>query len=57
METKPGVMTTEFFLVLVPNLITIVNGLQGRVPDKWELAALTVLNGFYAALRTWLKKT
>jgi hypothetical protein len=54
-EVKPGFMTTEFWLVVVTNLITVMQSLQGQIDAKWVVFALAGLNGVYAFIRALVK--
>jgi len=52
---KPGWKSTEFQLVAVTNLITTVQALTGVIPPEYAIVVLAVLNGVYAALRSYVK--
>lgn len=52
---KSGYKTSEFWLVVVSNLIAIVGALNGVLDPKTAAIALAVLNGVYSTLRTIAK--
>lgn len=52
---KAGHKTTEFWLTIVSNLITIAGALQGMIDGKTAAVILAVLNGVYTVLRTIAK--
>jgi len=54
---KPGWKTTEFWLVVVANLMNVVGALKGLVKPEIATIAVTVLDGLYAILRTFAKKS
>lgn len=54
--SKSGWKTTEFWLVIITNLLGVVGALKGILGDEVVTIALTVLNSIYAILRT-LSKT
>lgn len=54
---KPGWKTTEFWLVVVHNLIYIVGGLKGVISPKIATIATIALTAVYSILRTTLKMT
>lgn len=58
MTTNPqskGVVTTEFWLVLLANIISAVMAHFEKIDAPWALTAITVLTGLYALLRAALK--
>lgn len=55
-KVKPGWKTTEFWLVVLPNIQQFVNALQGGLPDRITMIALALLNGAYAIARSIAKK-
>lgn len=52
---KSGIKTTEFWLIIITNIITIINGLQGLIDAKTATIILAILNGIYTTLRTLSK--
>lgn len=58
METKPGYLTTEFWVTMFGNLSGLLNlvGAWDFVPNKWIVIALAVLNGLYAVSRGQAKQ-
>ena len=54
--TKPGYKTTEFWLVVVSNLTTIVTALNGVVSPEKATVILAILNGIYTILRSLVKQ-
>lgn len=53
---KSGWRTTEFWLVIVSNLLTIAGALQGVIGAETAAVIVAVLNGIYGVLRTIAKK-
>jgi len=53
--TKPGYLTTEFWVTALTNLIAVVGALKGIIPGNVATIALTVLNSVYAIVRTFVK--
>lgn len=54
-QMKSGYKTTEFWLTVISNLITIAGALQGVIDAKTAAVMLAVLNGVYSVLRTVAK--
>lgn len=52
---KNGIKTTEFWLVVVSNLITISGYLKGTIDPQTSTIVIAVLNSIYAILRTLAK--
>ena len=52
---KPGYKTTEFWLTLLGNLVTIVGNLKGIIPGQAAAIALVVLDGVYGIMRGLVK--
>lgn len=52
---KSGWKTSEFYLVLITNLITIAGALQGVIDPKTMAIVIASLNGIYGVLRTLVK--
>jgi hypothetical protein len=58
MNTNPqskGVVTTEFWLVLLANLIAAALAHFEQIDAPWAVTAITILTGIYALLRAALK--
>lgn len=55
-EVKSGIKTTEFWLTVVTNLITIIGTLKGVIPAETMAIILAVLNGIYTVLRSLVKQ-
>ena len=53
METKPGYLTTEFWTMVITNLINLANlvGIWNFVPNKYSAIIMAILGGAYAAAR------
>jgi hypothetical protein len=53
METKPGVRTTEFWVTVVTNVLSILNmsGAWNFTANKWSVLALAIVNAAYALAR------
>lgn len=58
MESKPGYLTTEFWITLFSNLGGLLNllGAWNFVPNKWVVIAMAVINGLYAVSRGQAKQ-
>ena len=55
MALKEGYKSTEFWLVVVSNLVNIVGALNGVIKPDTAAIILTILNAMYAILRTLVK--
>jgi hypothetical protein len=53
METKPGMKTTEFWITLITNVLSVLNmsGAWNFTPNKWSVLTLAIVNGLYAVAR------
>jgi len=56
-KQEPGKFTTEFFLVLLTNIIAIIGALKGMIGAEWTGVILAILNGTYGILRTLRKNS
>ena len=54
-KMKDGYKTTEFWLTILTNLITIVTAIQGVIPPQTAAIILAVLNGIYTTMRSIVK--
>lgn len=54
-KVKTGWKTSEFWLTIVSNLITIAGALNGIIDAKTAGIILAILNGLYTTLRTIAK--
>lgn len=54
-NVKPGYKTTEFWITVISNLITIVGAVQGMIDPKIAAIILAVLNGLYNLMRGLVK--
>ena len=54
-KTKSGIATSEFWLTVVTNLITIAGALNGVLDPKTAAIVMASLNGVYGVLRTLAK--
>lgn len=52
---KSGLKTTEFWLVVVSNLLTIIAAMKGIIPPKTAAIVVAVLTGIHDVLRNLLK--
>jgi len=55
-ETKPGVKTTEFWLTLFSNVLTIGSMVAGALPPKYAVPTATAVNIGYQISRGLTKK-
>ena len=55
-NVKPGYATTEFWLTVITNLITVVGALEGVINPETMAIILAVLNGVYGILRSLVKQ-
>jgi len=53
---KSGVKTTEFWMTVVSNLVTIIGALGGNIEPEKAAILLAVLNGIYSVLRSLVKQ-
>lgn len=53
---KSGIKTTEFWLVVITNLITVVGALKGIIPAEIATITITVLTAIYTVLRSLVKQ-
>lgn len=53
METKPGYLTTEFWVTILGSLYMFLNttGILNEVPEKYSTFALAILGAAYALSR------
>ena len=54
-EVKAGWKTSEFWLVIVTNLIAVVGAIQGFIPATTVVIIMAALNAVYQFLRTIAK--
>lgn len=54
-KVKSGYKTSEFWLTIISNLITIAGALNGILDPKTAAIVLAILNGMYTTLRTIAK--
>jgi len=53
---KPGWKTTEFWMTVIGNLVTVVGTLNGTIPPEKCAIIVSILNTIYTVLRTFAKK-
>lgn len=53
---KPGYKTTEFWLTVLTNLLTITQALQGVIPVEKAAIIVAAINGVYGVVRAIAKK-
>lgn len=53
LETKPGYLTTEFWITIVSNIggVLDLTGAWQFVPHRWAVIGLAVINAAYAMSR------
>ena len=53
METKPGYLTTEFWITVLTGAYMALNatGVVDQIPDKYSALALAILGGAYSVAR------
>lgn len=53
METKPGYLTTEFWVTIFTNAYALgdVVGIWNTIPDRYATILMAVVSGAYAASR------
>ena len=53
METKPGYLTTEFWVSILSGIYMVLNttGLISQIPNKWAAVALAVITAAYTVAR------
>lgn len=53
METKPGYLTTEFWLTVLTGGITALNatGVMNQIPNKWAAIATAIIGAAYSISR------
>jgi hypothetical protein len=56
-DPKPGLKSTEFWMIAAANIIAVALALLGKIEAQWAVGAVTVLNALYAVLRNQLKTT
>lgn len=54
-DPKPGLKTTEFWVILAANVIVVALAMLQKIDAAWAAGAVTVLSGIYAVLRNLLK--
>lgn len=55
-NVKTGWKTTEFWMTIMTNVVTVVQALNGVIPPETAAIILAVANGLYGVLRTITKK-
>lgn len=58
MESKPGYLTTEFWVTIFTNVISLANlaGIWDYMPNKWSTVVLAIVNAAYAVARGQAKQ-
>ena len=56
MAVKAGIKTTEFWLTMITNLITIVGSLKGVLDPQVSAIILAAANGVYGVIRAMAKQ-
>ena len=58
METKPGYLTTEFWVSILTGLYMVLNttGVVNQIPAKFSGIALAIISAFYALARGQAKQ-
>ena len=58
METKPGYLTTEFWVSIFTGAFMVLNttGVVNEIPDRWAAVALAVIGGAYTVSRGQAKQ-
>ena len=58
METKPGYLTTEFWVSTITGLYMVLNttGVLSQIPAQWSGTALAIISGLYAVSRGQAKQ-
>lgn len=56
-KMKAGVQTTEFWMTILTNIVSIVGALQGVISPEIAAIIVSIANGIYGVLRTIAKKT
>ena len=54
-DVKAGWQTSEFWLIVVTNLLAVATAMQGSLNPQTAAIILAVLNGVYTVLRTIVK--
>lgn len=54
-DPKPGLKSTEFWMIAAANVIAVVLAMLGKIEAQWAVGTVTVLNALYAVLRNQLK--
>lgn len=52
---KPGWKTTEFWMTVAANAITLIGALKGIIPEQYATTAVAVSTAVYTICRTWHK--
>ncbi len=55
-QVKPGWKTSEFWVVAIASLSTMVQSIQGNIPHPWGEVAVAVMAAAYAIARALSKK-
>ena len=56
MASRPGIRTTEFWLTLVSNVVTIATIAADILPSKYGVPLLAGVNVVYVVMRTLIKE-
>lgn len=57
-ETKPGFLTTEFWVTIITGLYLFANasGILEQVPNRWSALGMAFISGLYAVARGQAKQ-
>lgn len=55
-NAKPGYLTTEFWMTILTNIVTLVGALKGVIPDQAAAIILASANGIYGVVRAITKQ-
>lgn len=53
METKPGILTSEFWISIISGLYLALNatGILEQVPNRWSAVGMAVITALYSVSR------
>jgi hypothetical protein len=55
MKQKPGWKTTEFWLTILSNLVTVIGTLKNVIPPEKAAMYIGIINAIYGIIRTYGK--
>jgi len=55
-EPKPGIKSSEFWVMAIASANTMLQTVQGNIPSPWGEIIVAVLGAVYTISRAWTKR-